>query len=323
MTALGTLRSLLPRLAWLAVAALIAIGSAGLVSAMQRQPTSTEPELTFVGDEAAGPALDAATHELQALSDEVEVLGATARQTLATVVGGDLEDLDALITAGTAQLAIVDRQALRLEAAVAAVPGMGAGSELTISADLRLRYEALRTTIGLTAGFDAEWGAFTGRAVAAASLTTLLARHDEETAAAAGEGSAAHYKEALALLDRSDATIAEGRVLAQRLSEAADVSTLITWLDRNAEYDAALRGLYQSLVDAKGRVTDDVRAAFAAEKEARARLPEDTRGLVVIMAEVAQGGLNQAVISIEEARGSLSAALEVQVDPGAGEGPPG
>ena len=323
VTALGTLRPLLSRLAWVAVAAVIAIGAAGVVGAMQRQPASTEPELTFVGDEAAGPALDAATHELQALSDEVEVFGATARQTLATVVGGDLEGLEALIAAGTAQLAIIDRQAVRLEAAVAAVPGLGAGSQLAISPDLRLRYEALMTATGLTAGFDAEWGAFTGRALAAASLRTLLARHDEETAAAAREGFAAHYKEALALLDRSDATVAEGRALAQRLGEAADVSTLITWLDRNAEYDAALRGLYQSLVDAKGRVTDDVRAAFAAEKEARARLPEDARGLVVIMAEVAQGGLNQAVISIEEARGSLSAALDVQADLRAGGDPPG
>ena len=30
------------------------------------------------------------------------------------------------------------------------------------------------------------------------------------------------------------------------------------------------------------------------------------------MADVAQGGLNQAVISIEEARGKLSAALDLQ-----------
>jgi hypothetical protein len=323
VTALRTLRALLPRLAWLAVAAVIAAGSAGLVTAMQRQPAATEPELTFAGDEAARPALDAATDELRALSDEVEVFGATARQTLAAVVGGDLQGMEALITAGTSQLAIVDRQAAELEAAVAAVPGMGAGSELTISPDLRLRHAALLAATGLTAGFDAGWGMFTGRALAAASLTTLLMRHDEETAAAASEGSAAHYKEALALLDRSDATVAEGRALAQQLGEAADVSTLLTWLDRNAEYDAALRDLYQSLVDAKGRVTDTVRAAFAAEKEARARLPEDTRGLVVIMAEVAQGGLNQAVISIEEVRGSLSAALDAQADLGAGGDPPG
>lgn len=323
MTALGTLRAFLPRLAWLAVAAVIAAGSAGLVTAMQRQPAATEPELTFAGDEAARPALDAATDELRVLSDEVEVFGSMVRQTLAAVVGGDVANMEALINLGNAQLATVDRQAAELEAAVAAVPGMEAGSELAISPDLRRRHAALVVATGLTGGFDAGWGMFTGRALAAASLTTLLTRHDQETAAAASEGSAAHYEEALTLLDRSDATIAEGRALAQQLGEAAEVPTLVTWLDRNSDYDAALRDLYQSLVDARGRVTDKVRAAFAAEKEARARLPEDTRGLLVIMAEVAQGGLNQAVISIEEARGSLSAALDAQAEPGAGSAPPG
>ena len=97
-----------------------------------------------------------------------------------------------------------------------------------------------------------------------------------------------------------------------RLAPTTDVTTLTTWLDRNADYDGALRTLYQSLLDAKGRVTAAVRRAFTAEQKARERLPGDTRGLVVIMAEVAQGGLNQAVISIEEARGELFAALQVQ-----------
>ena len=319
MTASGIAHSLLMRLAWLAVAALIAFGSAGVIAAMQHQPGTVEsPELTYAGDEAAEPALDAATEELQALADEVDTLGSTARQTLATVVGGDLDALQGLIAEGTAQLSVVNRQASELEAAVAAVPGMDGDAELIVSEGLRRRHEELAATTGLTAGLEAEWASLTGRALDAASLTTLLARHDEETAAAAKQGSAAHYKQALALLDTSDGTIAEARALATRLGEAADVSTLVTWLDRNADYDAALRTLYQSLVDAKGRVTDKVRAAFAAEKKARSQLPEDTRGLVVIMAEVAQGGLNQAVISIEETRGSLAAALEVQADLKAG-----
>lgn len=307
------------RLAWLAVASLIAFGSAGVVAAMQHQPASAgRPELTFAGDEAARPALNAATDELGALADEVDVLGALARQALTTVVGGDLDVLQTLIAGGTAQLAVVDRQAAELRAAVAGVPGMGSNSALTVSGDLRRRHQGLVATIGLTVGLDADWGAFTGRALDAARLTTLLGRHDEETAAAAKEGSAANYEEALAMLDRSDATVAEARSLAERLGETADVSTLITWLDRNAEYDSALRSLYQSLVDARGRITDKVRAAFVAETEARARLPQDLRGMVVIMAEVAQGGLNQAVISIEEVRGSLSAALQVQADLEAG-----
>ncbi|MHB8891912.1 MAG: hypothetical protein ACYC65_07680 [Candidatus Limnocylindrales bacterium] len=319
MTASRIARSLLMRLAWLAVAALIAFGSAGVIAAMQHQPgTVKSPELTYAGDEAAEPALDAATEELQTLADEVDTLGSTARQTLATVVGGDLDALQGFIAEGTAQLSVVNRQASELEAAVAAVPGMDGDAELTVSEGLRRRHEELAATTGLTAGLEAAWASFTGRALDAASLTTLLARHDEETAAAAKQGSAAHYKQALALLDTSDGTIAEARALAARLGEAADVSTLVTWLDRNADYDAALRTLYQSLVDAKGRVTDKVRAAFAAEKKARSQLPEDTRGLVVIMAEVAQGGLNQAVISIEETRGSLAAALEVQADLKAG-----
>jgi len=318
----GTLRTLLTRLAWLAVAALIAFGSAGVVGAMQHQPGSTDrAELTYAGDQAAGPALDAATLELQALADEVDALGSIARQTLAAVVAGDLGARQALIDEGTAQLAAVDRQADRYQAAVAAVPGMDTDGEPTVSEALRRRYEELGTVTGLTAGLDAEWAAFTGRALDAAILTGLLTRHDEQTAAAAKEGSAAHYGEALALLDTSDATIAEARALAERLGRTADVATLATWLDRNAAYDASLRNLYQSLVDAKGRVTDKVRAAFAAEKKTRSLLPEDTRGLVVIMAEVAQGGLNQAVISIEEARGTLAAALEAQAELKSGQPP--
>ena len=43
-------------------------------------------------------------------------------------------------------------------------------------------------------------------------------------------------------------------------------------------------------------------AAVKAEAAARARLPPDTRGLVIIMSEIGRGGMNGAVIAIEEAR---------------------
>jgi hypothetical protein len=58
-----------------------------------------------------------------------------------------------------------------------------------------------------------------------------------------------------------------------------------------------------------------VRKAFAAEQAARRQLPSDTRALVVIMSDLARGGLNQAVIAIEEARGALAAALDAQRPP--------
>jgi hypothetical protein len=57
-------------------------------------------------------------------------------------------------------------------------------------------------------------------------------------------------------------------------------------------------------------VTPAIREALAAEQEARDQLPEDTRGMVIIMSEIGRGGLNQAVIAIEQARGELDGALE-------------
>jgi hypothetical protein len=317
-------RTFLLAVAWVVMAALIALGGAGVVASMDHVPgTSARPELTWAGDAAAGPALDAATLELERLSVEVDALSTSARLALAQVVAGSLDGLQESIATGTLQLAAVDRQAEVLEASLARVPGPGAQGELRLSADVRRRYEELAGTSGLTAGLEAEWAAFAGRAVDAASLTGLLAEHDRQTAAAAKEGGAAHYRDALELLDRSDATMAKARAMRDRLAPTTEVSTLTTWLDRNAAYDAALRNLYQSLIKANGRVTSSVRQAFAAEQEARRNLPGDTRGLVVIMAELAQGGLNQAVISIEEARGALGAALDAQREPEASAAPSG
>ena len=139
-------------------------------------------------------------------------------------------------------------------------------------------------------------------------MSALLTSHDEQTAAAAKMGSDGKYESAIAQLDASDATIADSRALADRLAATTDVSTLRAWIDRNADYDAALRVLYKALIKSGARVNAEVREAFDLEQQARAQLPGDTRALVVIMSDIAQGGLNQAVIAIEEARGSLAEA---------------
>ncbi len=306
-------RTVLLAVAWLAVAAIVSIGAAGIVASMNHLPsTAARPELTWAADQRAAPALDAATEQLQRLSDQVDQLSGIARDALTQVVGGDLVGLGTTIATGTNQVATVQQQAASLERALAAVPGAGPDRELRLSPGLIDRYDALAGTADLTSTLDADWASFTGRALDAVGLTGLLGRHDQETAAAAAEGSAAHYRKALTLLDRSDATIAQTDALRDRLAKTTDVSTLSAWTDRNATYDAALRNLYQSLLDSKGRVTDRVRKAFQIEQAARSQLPADTRGLVVIMSDVAQGGLNQALISIEQARGALSDALDLQ-----------
>ncbi len=223
-----------------------------------------------------------------------------------------MDTLPTTIGAGTDQVGVVEGEAAELDALLAAVPGVGSVPELTLSDPMIQRYEALTETRGVTAGLETDWAAFSGRALSAATLTSLLARHDTQTGDAASEGSAGHYARALDLLDESDAMIARARDLRDDLAGTTDVATLTTWIDRNAGYDAALRRLYEALLESDGRVTDRVRSAFEGEQAARRQLPPDTRGLVVIMSDIARGGLNQAVIAIEEARGTLSSAIDLQ-----------
>jgi hypothetical protein len=309
----GFLRSFVMAAAWLAAAAVIALGGAGIVATANHLPgTTARAELTAKGDQAVGPALDAATAQLQGLADGVDGLSATARTALTQMVAGDVSSLQASVATGTQQLADVQAQAASLEAALGSIPYMGDDSGLQVSGNMRSRHDQLSATSGVTSGLEQAWTGFTGQALDAASLTGLLTLHDQQTAAAVKEGAAGHYPQALKLLDESDATIARSRVLQDRLAGHTDVSTLGAWLDRNAAYDAAVRTLYGAMVASRGRVTKDVRAAFQGEAAAREALPKDTRALVVIMSDIAEGGLNQAVIAIEGARGSLSDALDVQ-----------
>ncbi len=326
MTVTRFLRTLMTRLAWAAIALLISLGAAGIIATLTHMPgTTARAELTWAGDVAVAPALDTATADLEALSAEVDQLGSTARQALTQVVGGDLPELQATIADGTTRLQAVQARTTDLERSLAAVPYTGDDWPLYLAPELRHRYVELASTSGLTGGLEDDWASFTGRALTAARVSALLARHDEETAAAATEGSAGRYRQALDGLKASEATIAESRALRDRLAPSTDVSTLTTWIDRNAAYDTALGELYQVLLDARGRVTDAVRRAYEGEQLARSGLPGDTRGLIVIMSDVAQGGLNQAVIAIEEARGTLAQALEVQqqLRDGSGTLPPG
>ena len=95
-----------------------------------------------------------------------------------------------------------------------------------------------------------------------------------------------------------------------RLANTVDVSTLDQWLERNETYDQALRALYKLTPNVGKRVTKELKAAIAAEKAARARLPANSRGLVVIMSDIGQGWMNGGVIAIEEAKKTIADALE-------------
>jgi hypothetical protein len=307
------LRRLLIALAWLAVAMLVALGGAGIATSLNHPPaTGARPELTWTGDSQAIPALNVATAKLQSLSDAVDALGNASKSALANLVAGNAASLTATLDKGSAQLAKVATATSELQLALAAVPFTDAVGGLHVSGTTIARYQQLAGTPALTRNLESDWAVLSARSMAASAVPELLATHDQQTAAAARQGEAGHYQQALALLDAPDATIAKARTLADSLAKTADVTTLTQWIDRQAAYDTALRQLYGAMLASKGKVTSAVRAAFAAEEAAKAALPVSTKGIVVIMGDIARGGLNEAVIDIEVARGSLAEALAEQ-----------
>jgi hypothetical protein len=182
------------------------------------------------------------------------------------------------------------------------------------------RYERLVSASVATRDLDAAWARLTVGSLAASRLATTLAAHDAAVLDAAELGRDARYEEAATSLDLADAAIADSRALRDRLSATVDVSTLDEWLDRNEAYDQALRGLYDALGTVGGRVTDAVRDAIDAERRAKDRLPPDARGLILIMGEIGRGGMDSAVVTIEEARGRLDSRLDADDRGGADDG---
>lgn len=304
------LRRFVLALGWLACAVLLAFGSAGLVAGLSREPgTPARPELTWAADEAVRPGLAAATADLARLADEVTELGRLGRAALATLIERDLDRLASTITAGTSLVATIDADAAGLRARLTTLPGVGPGIEGRLGPELRAEYAAILTALESTAGLRESWATLTAGSAAAARLATLLADHDRYAAAAARAGSRGSYSPALTELASATATLDQAQALRDVLANTADVTVLDQWLGRNRDLDLALARLYRALRASKGTVTAEVRDAAAAERAAQERLPPDTRGLVVIMADIARGGLNQAVITIELARGRLAAAV--------------
>lgn len=314
--ALAAVRPPAAALVWVVAAVVIALGAAGLVAAMEPGPDRPViPGLTFTSDPAVAARLDAAETNLGALADEVDALGSQARGALAAMVSRNPDTVDAAIAQGDALLVGIADRTRAIRADLATVPYVRApDADLHVSPEVRRHYEQLVAALTATDGLEAAWAQLTIGAAAAGRLAAQLAEHDRLVGEAAGQGRAAQYKAAIATLAQAADTIAASRAASDRIAATVDVTVLNQWLDRNETYDKALAALYKALSSVGGKVTDKVRDAIAAEKAARAGLPPDARGLVVIMSDIGQGRLNGAVIAIEQARADLSDALEPEVD---------
>jgi hypothetical protein len=298
-------------LLWLVLVVAIALGAAGLVSATDHLPgTSARAELTYDRDREVADSLDAASGRLVELADTVAALGVQARGALAALNGSDIATVEAAIAEGDRLLDDIATRTTSLRLELAAVPYIArSDTALLVSEEPVARHATMTAALDTTQGLREAWVRLTSGSVAAIQLSTLLALHDQQVVDAAALGRAARYSDAIAGLDEGDATIASARALRDQLANTVDVGVLDEWLDRNAAYDVALRNLYAEYATVGNTVTQALRDAIAAEAAARAELPPDTRGLVVIMAEIGRGGMNGAVIAIEEARGRLTAAI--------------
>jgi len=296
-------------LAWLIAAVVIALGSAGIVGGLDHLPTTgARPELSYGADREIAPGLDAATSDLRTLSDQVDALAGQGRDALTALVARDTPTLQAAISAGEAQIGTIQASAGALRDRLAALPGLDAAAARYGPTTLT-RYATLVAALPAVDALDDDWARLAAGSVPAIELTEHLAAHDRIAGQAVQQGAAGKYAAAIRTLAGAQAELASARKVRDQLVTRIDTSTLDTWIDRNATYDTAVGDLWAAVLASPTRVTAAVRAAAKRERAAKAQLPEDTSALVVILGDVARGGLNQAVIAIEEARGRLLDAL--------------
>ena len=305
---------------WLLLVLAIALGAAGLVTATPSVGlAAARPELTGLADAAAMRRLDVAEADLAILAEQVDSLGTDARGALSALVGGLPDTVDAAVASGDTLIVGIGAQAALVEADLDAAPWVGGpAADLHVSPAVQARYARLRSGLDAVMDLDDSWASLTQGAVTATKVSTSLAEHDRLVGLAAERGRAARYKDAVAVLAKASDQLAISKALRTRLAATVDVSVLDQWLERNTSYDKALRGLYVALNKVGGRVTPAVREAIAAEKAARQRLPPDSRGLILIIAEIGRGGMNGAVIAIEEAKATLTDALAPAPAPSGG-----
>jgi hypothetical protein len=289
----------------------VALGGAGVVAMWSHPPgTDARAELTWHGDSTLAPELDSAQGDLATVAGNVDRLSVLARGAIATLTAEDQAAFADAISEGGTVAAAIQTSSAELRARLAALPGVGPADAILYGSEVLGRRVSMIDALEATEGLGRSWAILTAGGLQASHVIAILADHDTTVAAAAAQGRAAKYADALVTLKTAVAMLATADTIRNQLANSADVSTLDQWIGRNRRYDTALTALYTALRDSGGRVTTKVKIAFNEEIAARAELPPDTRGLVVIIADIGRGGLNQAVIAIEQARGRLDLALE-------------
>ena len=302
------LRRLLGRFIWAVAAVAIALGGAGIAAGADHAPGDAgRPELTWRADARFGAAVAALDAPLGDLSADVCSLSQVVRSVLADLVARKEDAVAADLEKGSALAAKVAGHVAKLGSMVRALPYVNDPGVLgTASLD---RLDAALTALRAVEPIASGWGTLAAGVGPAADLGNILVAHDEATFAATQHGVKGEYAAALADLQTAGTQLDLAKKARDSMASVADVSTLSSWIEIARTHDDALVALYTEMKASKGRVTDKAKAALDAVQKAEARLPKNDAALVVILGDVANGGLNQAAISIEKARGDLAAAI--------------
>ena len=307
---------------WTVLFAVLAAGGAGLIAQASHPPGSpSRAELTYAGDAALGARLDTATDELRVIAADVERLAQDAKTALEEIASSDSTKLQDSLSHGSEVAAAINTETNALLGSLAGLPGDEPDAVLRYSNDTLVRRAAILAALDAAASLNGHWLQVTGRAVEASQLTTLIAEHDEIVLDAAAKGRARKYAQAAATLDDAIQAVVSVQEQRTKLIAGNETTVLDEWIKRNGDYDKALQALYRALVESGGSpFTAKVVAARRAERAAFEQLPPDRRTIIVIVAEVARGGLTQAVLAIEDAHGRIDDAL---AEAGAASPPPG
>lgn len=311
---------------WTALFAVLAAGGAGLVGQAWHPPGSpVRAELTYPGDAALDARLDAATAGLAEIADEVEVLADAAKTALAEVTSSESERLRAAVERGDEAATTIEGRAAALRVALADLPGTGPTVTIEYSNATLVRRSTVLAAIEAASGLAVHWRQVAARATETANLTTQIARHDQTVIAAAADGKERRYQRAIRVLDEALLIVVDIQSRRARLIAGTEGTVLDEWITRSRDFDTALKNLYAALDECAcpgGPYTVAVQFANRDMELAKAQLPPDRRTIIVIVSEVTAGGLTEAVIAIEDARGQIEDALAEAEAPEPGGSPP-
>ena len=294
---------------WLVLAAAVAFGAAGLTGQLTHPPGgATREELTYASDRALGARLDDATGRLKEVATNVDAMAAAAKAALGAISVADSTALKTNLERGNGAAVLISSASLDLRSSLAGLPGDAPDAAVEFSNATLVRRAQILASIDAAISLAESWETVTARSVDAARVVTLLQQHDTTILAATALGRAGSYQDANAQIEAARITLADVRSLRDQLVTSSDLTVLDEWADRNEHYDLVLEALYNALINSNGGNTLLVQAAVHNEKVAREALPNGG-AIVVIVAEIARGGLNQAVLAIDDARRRIDAAL--------------